>query len=226
MKSPQIKHIKLFIDFAKKYLKLPSLPHIHFVGSTENKKNAFGHAINNDIYIRLTERHPIDIMRTIAHELIHYKQKLGGIHKAEIKKEDEANAIAGRLMREFDTTYPEVFKDKAIKANMLEDEGGGMTTSAMAVNNVSSGNIAKYDPILGTLKRKPPQELLKDRTDDMKKEGQNVGKNPNPLNNTFGNGNTSMRKGSLENLRDMFDKHRERVSSKKRLRDITRTTGR
>ena len=53
-----------------------------------------------------------------------------------------------------------------------------------------------------------------------KKQGQTIGKNPNPLNNTFGNGNSAMKKGSLDDLRDMFDKHRERVTTKK-LRDIT-----
>ena len=54
----------------------------------------------------------------------------------------------------------------------------------------------------------------------MEKQGQTIGKNPNPLNNTFGNGNSAMKKGSLDDLRDMFDKHRERVEAKK-LRDIT-----
>ena len=95
--SKQLKHLNKFIDFAKKELKLPSLPNIHFAGSEENEKQAFGHSTGNDITIRINDRHPIDIMRTIAHELIHVKQTQMGKHGEQFK-EDEANAIAGTLI--------------------------------------------------------------------------------------------------------------------------------
>ena len=110
--SKQLKHLNKFIDFAKKELKLPSLPNIHFAGSEENEKQAFGHSIGNDITIRINDRHPIDIMRTVAHELTHYSQNLKR-QKGEQFREDEANALAGRLMRKFGTTNPEVFKDRS-----------------------------------------------------------------------------------------------------------------
>ncbi len=152
-------HIKLFIKFAAKELGLRTLPEINFVGSSEDKKRAFGHNIGNSITVRITERHPIDIMRTIAHELIHCKQN---ITKTRIGDEDHANALAGRIMRKFDVKYPHVFKDKAIKANMMED--GGMTTSALPANRMGTssstpgtGGIDTVDPLLklkSPLKRK------------------------------------------------------------------------
>ena len=157
--SKQLKHLNKFIDFAKKELKLPSLPNIHFAGSEEDKKDAFGHSIGHDITIRINDRHPIDIMRTIAHELIHYKQN---IKNSKIGDEDQANALAGRIMRKFDIKYPHVFKDKAIKSNMMED--GGMTTSALPANRMGgssstpgTGGIDTVDPLLklkSPLKRK------------------------------------------------------------------------
>ena len=104
-----IKELQNFVKFAAKELSLSQLPKIHFVGAKENCKNAFGHSIGTDIFIRITERHPIDIMRTIAHELIHVKQAQMGKHGEQFK-EDEANAIAGRIMRKYDTTYPNAFK--------------------------------------------------------------------------------------------------------------------
>jgi hypothetical protein len=44
-------------------------------------------------------------------------------------REDEANALAGRIMRKFDIAYPSVFKDEPI---LHEDSG-------VAVNNAGTG---------------------------------------------------------------------------------------
>lgn len=143
-----VEHIRKFITFAAKKLKLPSLPQIKLVGSSENKYDAFGHSSGRLIVVRVTERHIIDILRTIFHELVHYKQNILGIKASENFKEDQANLIAGRIMRDFDTTHPEVFKDKAIRANMglgtiNEDALGGTPANAM-----STGGIETYDPKL------------------------------------------------------------------------------
>lgn len=152
-------HLNLFIKFAAKELGLKTLPSIKFVGSSEDKRDAFGHSIGNKIVVRVTERHPIDIMRTIAHELIHFRQH---IQKKNIGSEDQANMLAGRIMRKFDVKYPHVFKDKALKANMMED--AGMTTSALPANRMGgssssagTGGIDTVDPLLklkAPLKRK------------------------------------------------------------------------
>jgi|GEM_PF-2103514 hypothetical protein len=161
-----IRDLKKFIDFAAKKLKLRSMPKIHFVGKSENIRNAFGHFLasgkGNTISVRITDRHPIDVMRTIAHELIHYKQRENGEVSSEQMKEDEANALAGRIMREFDTTHPGVFKDMPI---MRLREDGGVAAIGGAVNNVGDGNIAKFDPILGGNKKKIPVIKRKNPSD-------------------------------------------------------------
>lgn len=151
--SVSINHLNMFIKFAAKELGLKTLPKMHFVGSSENSKHAFGHTNGKDVYVRITDRHPIDIMRTIAHELMHCKQKNS------VKfREDEANAMAGRIMRKFDNTYPEVFKDKSIKANMMED--------GVAANAVGAGGMGPtpspmqgFNPILN-LKSQPLKRKL------------------------------------------------------------------
>lgn len=128
--SVQLKHLDKFVKFAAKEMKLPILPKIHYVGSSEDTKGAFGHSVGKVIYVRITNRHPIDVMRTIAHELMHFKQNLLG-KRGEKMREDQANALAGRLMRKFDTTYPEVFRDKPIHE----------TESAMAANAAGTGGV-------------------------------------------------------------------------------------
>jgi hypothetical protein len=156
-----LQDVQKFIKFAAKELNLTSLPHIHFVGKEENSKNAFGHFTNkkgqDDVYIRITDRHPIDVMRTIAHELIHYGQRLKGLSA----NEDQANAQAGRIMRKFDTTYPSVFKDKAILNTVREDLG----VVSNVPTNTTGPAISNYDPLIqfkntgSMFKRKQPKGL-------------------------------------------------------------------
>ena len=78
------------MKFAAKELGLRSLPNIKFVGSSENRMDSFGHTKGNSITVRITDRHPIDIMRTIAHEFIHIKQN---VTKKKIGNEDQANDL-------------------------------------------------------------------------------------------------------------------------------------
>jgi hypothetical protein len=76
---------------------------------------------NNEktLYVALMNRNPNDILRTIAHELTHYKQdtehelvpdsgRTGSPH------ENEAHAIAGIVMRHFNKKYPEYLSGKPI----------------------------------------------------------------------------------------------------------------
>jgi hypothetical protein len=148
--------IKKFIKFAAKELDLSELPKIKFVGSSENTRNAFGHFVDDAITVRITDRHPIDIARTLAHEMYHWKQKLTGTTESEQSKEDNANLFAGRVLKSFDVSHPAVFKDKAIKSNIKED---GETTSALPANH-TGGNIASFDPLMtikNILKRPAPR---------------------------------------------------------------------
>ena len=156
-----IKELQNFVKFAAKEISLSKLPKIHFVGTKENVKAAFGHSIGTDIFIRITDRHPIDIMRTIAHELIHVKQAQMGKHGEQFK-EDEANAIAGRIMRKYDTTYPNAFKLRPTPSNLKETE------SAIPANSMGDSSptnatsaIASYSPLMAVVqKRKKLTDLI------------------------------------------------------------------
>lgn len=111
-----MKLVKEFIKFTMKELGLKSLPSdIKFVGSDYSAQNlTFGtYAPDTDeIVIVKDNRHPIDVLRTLAHELVHHKQRqdgqiLDGQDGSET--ENEANAKAGELMRKFRTVMPEIF---------------------------------------------------------------------------------------------------------------------
>jgi len=156
--SPQLNFLNMFVKFAAKEIGLSTLPKIHFTGNKENKYNAFGHSIGNEIYIRITDRHPGDIMRTIAHELLHFKQN-GSAKKGRQFREDEANAVAGRIMRKFNTTYPSLFKLKPVAPNEIKEMDSTAHVNAVGggMGSDSAGPIAGYDPLLGkktVIKRK------------------------------------------------------------------------
>lgn len=158
-----VQDIKHFVGFAAKQIGLTSIPKINFVGHTEDKKDAFGHFISDrkgsSITIRITDRHPIDVMRTIAHELIHWKQRISGMRSSEGIKEDEANAIAGRIMRAYDTKFPGKFKDRPIK-----EDTGAVTTGLVGAGTGDNPDPTKplAQPLFG--KRKKLKEILKRRS--------------------------------------------------------------
>jgi len=113
--------VKQFVVFLKKELRLTiDIPFVFIDDVSFSKKNkAFG-MMNNDgiIYLSIVNRHPIDILRTLAHEYVHYKQSIKGqVMKSHpgSPAENEANAKAGEIMRKYGQLHPELFDLMAIR---------------------------------------------------------------------------------------------------------------
>ena len=110
------KIVSSFIPFAQKYLKLKSRPKINFVEDPKfaHRVGAFGQ-INgsNNITIDILDRHPMDVLRTLAHELVHLHQHEKGIRgdgHAGSKTENESNMIAGAMLRKFGEEHSDLFE--------------------------------------------------------------------------------------------------------------------
>ena len=109
------KILEVFLVFVKKELKLKDIPEIHFSygSSFAAKRSAFGIITNrNVITVEALDRHPMDVLRTVAHELVHYSQHKHGINgngKAGSKTEDMANLKAGELLRKFGAAHSYLF---------------------------------------------------------------------------------------------------------------------
>jgi Zn-dependent peptidase ImmA (M78 family) len=109
--------IKRFQVFLKRELQLTYDIPVIFVDDVEFSKKiaAFGEiSKENVIHLSIINRHPIDIMRTLAHEYVHYKQHMekGLIRKsshAGSPTENQANAKAGEIMRKYGFLHPELF---------------------------------------------------------------------------------------------------------------------
>lgn len=104
------------LQLCKEDLNINELPPITMVDDepTVGGGTAFGEFDGNSIRVVTMGRHPMDVMRTLAHELVHWKQMsdgddLDGSDGSDT--ENEANAIAGTIMRKFGKKYPHYFMD-------------------------------------------------------------------------------------------------------------------
>jgi len=114
-----------FIKFAAEDLELKNLPKFDFVfdskRSVENK--SFGGYMPGQKHITITvkNRHINDVCRTLAHELVHFSQDL----KNELEDDDagstgspqenEANARAAVIMRNWGKLHPDYFNKESVE---------------------------------------------------------------------------------------------------------------
>ena len=111
--------IKDLLPIAMAELKLKQLPKIHIKKVLDNKgQPSFGSFNGTDITLAVSGRHPVDICRTLAHELTHYSQGLKNQLSHESgetgsPEENEANSVAGIIMRNFSQKHPEYMKNES-----------------------------------------------------------------------------------------------------------------
>jgi hypothetical protein len=117
-----VEMFKKFLPLAMEILKLDSLPKMVFATKVDDTEQpTFGLYSNGDkeLHVALTNRHPNDILRTVAHELTHYKQDINNELNNDSgdtgsDHENEANATAGVIMRYFNKQYPEYLRSKPL----------------------------------------------------------------------------------------------------------------
>ena len=111
-----------FLPLAVKHLKLENLPKIKLLRDVDTEHvPSFGKFSNDDriVHVDIENRHPNDVLRTLAHELTHYAQgEHGKLDSSSWHTgspvEDQANAQAGVIMREFNKQFPQYMKLKPI----------------------------------------------------------------------------------------------------------------
>jgi len=128
--------IQMFRDFlplAMEVIGIDSLPEFEFNDYIDSPgQPSFGMYVNHEkkMYIGLASRHPVDILRTIAHELVHYKQDTNHELNDESGRtgsphENQAHQVAGVVMRHFNKQYPEYLHSKPVVENFADGKGPG-----------------------------------------------------------------------------------------------------
>ena len=103
------------LQLCKRELSLDQLPPLELVDDdTVGGGTSFGEFANDSIRVVVKGRHPMDVMRTLSHELVHWKQRTMGMvldGSDGSETENQANAVAGLIMRKFGQMYPQYFID-------------------------------------------------------------------------------------------------------------------
>ena len=115
-----------FVDFAHKELKIEKDCPIDVEGEkSEEYTTGNYHIHDKKIKILDNGRKLADILRTIAHELVHHKQNELGMLGGPIPEiggpiEDQANAYAGRLVKKYGKQTPTLYTESQI--NVISEE--------------------------------------------------------------------------------------------------------
>jgi len=107
-----------FVDFVCELIEIKDKPKIQILDKsmTNGDQPSFGgyNPSDHTIMVCFGKRHTLDALRTLAHEMVHYKQNENGDINVEDGKtgsgiENEANSSAGIIMREYGKLHPELF---------------------------------------------------------------------------------------------------------------------
>lgn len=105
--------LKKFLPLAQKIVNIKNMPQIILKNTiTHEDQPTMGryHGGKNALEIAIANRQPVDILRTLAHELVHAKQESDNVlidPTTGSSEENQANVIAGIVMRHFNKKYPE-----------------------------------------------------------------------------------------------------------------------
>jgi hypothetical protein len=137
-----------FIRFAAEDLELDKLPKFNFMFDTKRslEHKSFGGYAPGEKHIDITvvNRHIMDVCRTLAHELVHFSQDL----KNELEdpdagatgspQENEANARAAVIMRNWGKKHPQLFDKQSIsESNELLDKPTPSAAEIIAKHGMS-----------------------------------------------------------------------------------------
>jgi len=120
-----------FVEYCENALDIKNLPKIKFVFDRQWATNmhSFGRYRNGerDVTVYMRNRNIADVLRTLAHELVHHKQNELGKLKIDSGKagsdiENEANAKAGILMRDFGKEREEIYESDSLKLGHILKE--------------------------------------------------------------------------------------------------------
>ena len=127
-----------FVDSCVEYLDIEQTPKIILKHDPEwTRRNGTFGRFDPDTYsvtLAVSGRHVLDILRTLAHELTHARQDEQADMPVDAGEtgspyEDEANAMAGRIMRHWVDEYPEFFKDVPLEES-VKDKLAAVATAA------------------------------------------------------------------------------------------------
>ena len=133
--------VSAFIDYCVQQLGIEQMPVVKFKKdpqwSARNKTFGRYSPDQNLLEVSLADRHVMDILRTVAHELTHTRQHEvqdvpSSAGETGSRWENEANARAGVLMRDYAQQHPEFFEAGEIDEGIKDKIAGAALAACVA----------------------------------------------------------------------------------------------
>lgn len=121
-------HLKGFIDFTCDKLGIKETPKLRYkTPEDQGEQPSFAAYSPSEkvVHVMTKNRHPMDVFRSVAHELVHHKQNEEGLLGRDIAREgstgsdieNDANSRAGQLMRWYGKANPQCFSMSYVTEN-------------------------------------------------------------------------------------------------------------
>ena len=117
-----------FMSYACQELQIKNPPTFEVRYEFGEEQPSFGAYVpsNHHIFINPSNRNMVDVLRTLAHELVHAKQNELGIltptsGETGSEHENDANSIAGILMRDYGKQNPDIYSIGVLKESVTKD---------------------------------------------------------------------------------------------------------
>lgn len=148
--SSEKKTIDDFVDFVKKELNIKNDVEVKLQNDKDGIKTTAVYKYedgnekeieNSEIRVFTLGRALVDVLRSIAHELVHHMQNEKGDLEGKVSNvggpiEDEANSVAGEMIKKYGLNDPEIYGDKEEMGE--QEDGGGEADSSSTNANVTT----------------------------------------------------------------------------------------
>ena len=148
--SSEKKTIDDFVDFVKKELNINNDVEVKLQNDKDGIKTTAVYKYedgnekeieNSEIRVFTLGRALVDVLRSIAHELVHHMQNEKGDLEGKVSNvggpiEDEANSVAGEMIKKYGLKDPEIYGDKEEMGE--QEDGGGEADSSSTNANVTT----------------------------------------------------------------------------------------
>ena len=157
--SSEKKTIDDFVEFVKKELGIKNEVDVQLQNNKDGIKTTAVYKYQDEgdedfeqseIRVFALGRALVDVLRSIAHEMVHHHQNEEGELKGKHSNvggpiEDEANAVAGEMIKAYGLEHPEIYPEGVETEMGEQDEGGDTGGDGGGDSSATNANVTTWE---------------------------------------------------------------------------------